>query len=275
MPPLDPIRTTPRTRPLITAALRFGELLTRIARRALIRFYRGRPVPLKVVRGLRHALPRKISLMPPIEELRADGRSLNHPWLSSELADQELGLWTLGPRTLNFLQDQIARLRPQAVIELGSGISTICLARYMKDIHGSTDRSLVISIEQSEQHAMETSDTLKRLGLDDSVRVINRPLIQQTVNGRSEHCYDLSGLDSVLGDVQPELIVIDGPAGPGTIRTATLPLLMRFVRKADFVLDDAMREEELAIASRWSRLKGVHIEGVIPWETGLLLGRIG
>ena len=69
--------------------------------------------------------------------------------------------------------------------------------------------------------------------------------------------------------------MIDGPAGPAGVRFGTLPLVQGYVRDgARFVLDDALRDGELAIARDWATLPYANVAGIRLIEKGLLVGTV-
>src|SRR5437764_487381 len=78
---------------------------------------------------------------------------------SERLHNVELGLWSMSSETLNFLESEIHRCRPDAVLEFGSGVSTACIARYMQDVHGAASRIYVHSFDQN----LESIDKTRQL----------------------------------------------------------------------------------------------------------------
>ena len=251
-----------------------GRALGRLAKRGMALRYGQLPVPFAAMRRVRRLLPGMNPLAPTVKQARATSDSVNNLVLESALRGEELGTWSLGPRTINMLEQRIRERRPRYVLELGSGISTLCLAQFMTDMHGRDEGPTVVSVEQSDDAASKTRALLERFDLAASVHVVTRPLIEQTVLDRETLCYDLSDLATELPG-GPEFVLIDGPSGERGVRFATLPLA--FPHLSDgcvFMLDDALRDAELEIASQWARILPITIEGVIPMETGVLIGTV-
>lgn len=207
---------------------------------------------------------------------QVSGRMIDHPRLTRELADQVLGTWSLGPGTISYLQNEIRRRRPSLIFEFGSGISTVCLAQFMADLHGPDAGLRVVSVDQSAQFAQQTRALLERSGLSSLASVVHAPLEEQQISGVTTTCYALpEALDEVIGSRQADLIVIDGPAAEEGARFGTIPLVHRYASpNARFVMDDAMRDGELAIAIDWRSLPFITVDGVRPIEKGLLIGSV-
>jgi hypothetical protein len=170
----------------------------------------------------------------------------------------------------------VSRERPDLVLEFGSGISTAVLAQAMRDSGAGSDLPLVISIEQDQAHAGRTRALLAAAGLGESVVVVVAPIARQRIEGFDTTCYALpEGIEVLFGDRKAEFVLVDGPAGETGARYGTLPLARPFVgSRATFVLDDALRDGELAIAQRWRTLGYATLDGIRLIENGLLTGQI-
>ena len=253
------------------------EVLIWFAIRWLRLVNRGKPVPIGQLLSLRNMISGEDALVPRALDLRNRGRDLRNPFLASSLADKELGVWSLTASTLNFLESQIQTFKPKVVLELGSGISTACLARYMLELHGDSNQVYLFSIEQDLSFLQKTIRLLEALQLGKYARIVHSPLCQQMIEGVPDTCYDLSRdfLVRVLEGNRPDFVVIDGPAaGPGA-RFGTLPLVRHFLsHEARFFLDDALRDGELRIAQLWSRIPYVQVTGVHLPGKGLLVGQV-
>ena len=257
-------------------ATRGARALSRVSGR-LIKGRLGRsegPVPLATFLRIRRKLIGTNPLAPTFAEARASAASLQDPALADLLRGEELGTWALGPRTIDLLGAEILRQKPQLVLELGSGISTVSLAHMMSRLHGSSGGPYVVSIEQSSEMAGKTGRLLERAGLERFAEVHVRELADQTIGDRDTACYDLSDLGELLPG-PADFVLVDGPSGPPGVRYGTLPLtLPHCADGARFYLDDALRDDELDIGAAWAGLPGIEIEGIYPFETGLLAGTI-
>jgi predicted O-methyltransferase YrrM len=196
--------------------------------------------------------------------------------LAALLEGTELGLWSPGPRSIDELVEMVRDVRPETLIELGSGTTTVALAWAVRDTLGPGARARIVSVDQDPEYAAATTARLAEAGLDRDVRVISVPLVDQDVEGRQTCCYALvDDLATALDGRLADLVFIDGPAGPPGIRFGTLPLVRPYVRVgAPFVLDDALRDGELQIARDWADLPYVSIRGIRLIDHGLLIGSL-
>lgn len=67
--------------------------------------------------------------------------------------------WAASPDLLLTLMDLVRKNRPKLIVELGSGISTLVMAK------ASQGRTQIISIDHSEEFAQKTRDMLKEHGV--------------------------------------------------------------------------------------------------------------
>jgi predicted O-methyltransferase YrrM len=254
----------------------FRRATIRLVKDLLPLVYRDSPVPLEVVLGLR-----KFGARPEIMSLRGavrTGRSLANAFLAHRLADTILGHWTAAAQTLNLIERRIHESQPMLVLEFGSGISTSCLAQYMREVHGSASRTLVISVEEDSRACEETYATAASLGLAELVSIVHAPLERQMIEGKETVCYRLTGeLRSLIAYAHPDFVFVDGPA-PTTdplSRFGTLPLCRKLVAPGSpFYLDDALRDRELEVGRLWSAIPNISVEGVFFVGHGVLTGRI-
>jgi methyltransferase family protein len=244
-----------------------------IGRYCLRLFPRNQPVPLS-----RIVLLRKISygtnpLTAPYRALQQSGIRLRNSVLARLLAEEEMGTWSMLPSTMNFIETEIRDHKPSVVLELGSGLSTICLAQYMRELHGDSDRVRVISLEQDRNVVERTVERLKALGTVRNVKLFHAPVVPQTLEGAVSTCYSLpEEFLRLMDSLRPDFAVIDGPAAEGG-RFGTLPLVRPYLSpNTRFYLDDALRDSEIDIAERWSRLPYIQLHGVYINEKGMLLG---
>lgn len=251
---------------------RLTRLLVRLYLTAVGALARDRPVSPRLLRAVRRVATGVDPLAP--TPFPALGRELRNPILRGQLAQRELGVWSLGPSTIDFLEDEVRRHRPMCILEFGSGVSTVCLAQFMADLHGESGLTRVISIEQDQHYAEETSALLRATSLDGFAVVLHAPLTRQVIEGVETTCYRMpSGFAAAPRIPSVDLVVIDGPSAEPGARFGTLPLARQVIStRARFVLDDALRDGELAVADRWERLPFIAIEGIRLVEKGILTG---
>jgi hypothetical protein len=233
------------------------------------------PVPVDKIRLLRKLCFGRDALFPNTEALQLTGRNLQNPVLRRMLEADEMGTWSMSPATLNFLEDEIHKQKPAVILELGSGLSTICLARYMYETHGPDGGTYICSLEQDADVIERTMKRLRALGLEKHVQIFHAPLSWQVIEGVRTSCYSLpqSFVDTIAA-LRPSFVVIDGPASE-TDRFGTLPLIRPYLdTNSQFYLDDALRDGELDVAKNWARLPYVQVNGIYLTEKGLLLGNL-
>jgi predicted O-methyltransferase YrrM len=151
--------------------------------------------------------------------------------------------WSLRPEALELVASLVGEGRTQ-VVECGSGLSTVTIARALRALGAGH----VWALEHSPEWAATTRDALAEEGLDDGLAtVIDAPL--------RDGWYDTAALDH-LPKQGVELLLVDGPpAGdPGLERSRypALPALAdRLAPGAAIVLDDTDREGERLALDRW------------------------
>jgi len=231
-------------------------------------------VPVPKVRFLRRLCFGADALFPPYDSLQQTGTGLQNRVLRDALKSDEMGTWSMSPLTMNFLEQEIRHTKPSVVLELGSGLCTICLAQYMYEAHGASDHIYVCSLEQDASVIERTLPRLRALNLDRYVRSFHAPLSWQVIEGLKTSCYSLPPeFIQTISSLRPDFVVIDGPAAD--TRFGTLPLIRPYLNSdACFYLDDALRDGELDVATRWAQLPYVQVNGIYLTEKGLLQGNL-
>ncbi len=236
------------------------------------RFTRRRPVPLAFWSVLERLGRRDDSLAPSPRPTR--GEDLSDPVLAVALHGRELGIWTLGPASIDILRRLLVETQPGVVLEFGSGVSTICLARFASLLDWPVT---IVSIEQDATEVEKTTALVAALPDPPPVTILHAPLEARIVEGRRLSSYSLTDaeLDAALGGKSIDLVVIDGPSAEAGARFGTLPLVQsRLSPNAVVVLDDALRDGELSAVRRWIDLGMLEVDGIIAVEHGLLVGRV-
>lgn len=189
--------------------------------------------------------------------------------LWSLLEGQTLGHWTIDEDSLALLWRTLHRVRPGCVVECGCGVSTVMLAAYAReraDESGAPCR--VFSLEQNDSFRTETIKRLAACGLDGYATVLFSPLDEREV-------YTIAVLREALGDLRPDLILIDGPSGSDDCRLLTLPSLAPLCADgARWYMDDALRDAEMSVLRRWSADPALGVAGIIAVGKGLGCGRL-
>ena len=163
--------------------------------------------------------------------------------------------WTegaLAPAALVELANEIVFADRTEVVELGSGVSTIVLARLLRERRGR-----LTSLEHDADWARVVSSQLEREGLAEIARLIQAPLEPHPRALDGAPWYATVALDAVPAS-GIDLLLVDGPPGygegMGLSRYPALPVLAeRLAPGALVALDDAERDGESEILTRWER----------------------
>jgi len=232
---------------------------------------RGRPLSVSTLAAIRRMVPIENAVVPRRRGYLGSAATLSNRRLAEMLGDVELGGWTLDAGTINFLERAVRERQPDLVLEFGSGVSTVCLTHFMRDLHGAVDRPLVVSIDEQYDHAEQTTARLRDLELAPSAVAVFAPLVDQVIEGVVTSCYKMpfSELNPMLENRRARLVLVDGPSLPsGGSRFGTVPLARDLIAEgATIFLDDARRDSELTVAAEWRRrlpwleIRGVHLVG--------------
>ncbi|MEM7164317.1 MAG: class I SAM-dependent methyltransferase [Planctomycetota bacterium] len=171
---------------------------------------------------------------------------------------------TLCPENALTLCQEIIYRRPQRVLELGSGSSTVLVSRCLQYL-GAEGRTLV-SLDHHEYWHKDTQNKIDRLGLGTIATVLHAPLVTQ--DGLPAPWYDLSVLPADAGPF--DLILVDGPEGKGTARFGAFPQLRKYLaRDAVLLLDDGLRDGETEVVRLWQEIEPRLRVDFVPSVNGL------
>jgi len=164
--------------------------------------------------------------------------------------------WVASPDILLTMTDIIRTHKPRLAVELGSGVSTLVIAK--------AGAKKVISIDNSDEFATKTRSLLKEHG----VRGVEVRVAPLTPHVSGVDWYDTSK----LGDLKSiDLLFIDGPPGsnsPDARKPALPELLDRLSPKAVIILDDVDRPAERELAEAFARALPNHVLTIHRHEKG-------
>ncbi len=171
--------------------------------------------------------------------------------------------YAAAPDALVELVRIIDRVAPATVLELGSGVSTIVIARRLQQLgHGH-----LVALEHLPEHAERTRAELASQGLADVATVVDAPLEEVSVGPATWSWYELRpGVPAVI-----DALFVDGPpGGTGSLaRYPALPLLRdRLVPGATVFVDDGDRPDEQEMVRRWQ----LEIDGLQATHLPLVKG---
>ena len=136
------------------------------------------------------------------------------------------------------------------IVELGSGPSTVFLARLLKDTGGN-----LLSIEQDEQWARVVQEMVRREGIEDRVKIVVAPLVDHPTKNSDRRWYDESVFSQHLPESKIDLLIVDGPSSDKEVPLIRYPAAGYFSsfmeEKHAIVLDDILRADEKRIAAAW------------------------
>lgn len=155
---------------------------------------------------------------------------------------------------------------PALIVELGSGVSTIVLARLLAEL----GTGHLLAVEHDEAWSARVQRQLDREGLAELVTVLYAPLRPNRRSWDGCQWYDedalMAALDAAaLGAVPIDVLLVDGPPAwqPGAehSRYPALGMLAnRLAPGARIVLDDVERAGEQAVLLRWQQEHGLDFE---------------
>ncbi len=162
---------------------------------------------------------------------------------------------SMSPAGLATVASEIAYAERRSVVELGSGVSTVVLARLARQLGGR-----IWAVEHHPGWAGWVRRALERDGLGGVATVLEAPLEPHPSALSGAPWYAEDALEA-LPSAGVELLLVDGPPGYGEgmarSRYPALPVLGgRLADGALVVLDDAQREGELEILEAWERDEG-------------------
>lgn len=176
------------------------------------------------------------------------------------------GGWVAGADFLLLLARQVLAQKPELVVEFGSGVSTVIIARCLQ-LNG---RGRLLSFDHDEGFAELTRRRLRRGGVAAEVRAA--PL-RPGLAGYGGSWYDHGALPDGI-----DLLVIDGPQawrqGQEESRGSAAPAAFgKLAPGAIVLLDDAARPGEQRVAARW-RIDFPEISFAdAETQKGVLIGR--
>jgi predicted O-methyltransferase YrrM len=161
----------------------------------------------------------------------------------------------MSPAGLATVATEISFAERLVIVELGSGVSTIVLARLARQLGGR-----IWAVEHHPGWAGWVRRAIERDGLGEVATVVNAPLEPHPLARDGAPWYAATALDE-LPAAGIELLLVDGPPGYGegmaASRYPALPVLgERLADGALVVLDDAAREAESEILDAWERDQG-------------------
>ncbi len=158
------------------------------------------------------------------------------------------GGWAASEDLLLWLVQRVMAKRPQLILDVGSGQSTVWMAAALRSLGGD---GRIVALDHDERFGAATMDLVRSQGLERWVEVRHAPLVTQQVGGREVRWYQ-PDMVSDLHNIG--LVSVDGPpAATGPLaRWPALPLVaQRLLPGAELILDDLVRSDEREVAGLW------------------------
>ena len=164
--------------------------------------------------------------------------------------------WVASPDLLLTMVDIVRTHKPRLVVELGSGVSTLVIAK--------AGAKKLISIDNSVEFAAKTRSMLKEHG----VRGVEVRVAPLTPHISGVAWYDTSKLKDIKGI---DLLFIDGPPGSHNLdarKPAFTELLDHLSPKAVVIMDDVHRPAERELAEAFANALPNHVLTIHQHEKG-------
>ena len=172
--------------------------------------------------------------------------------------------WPISPDLALYIIELLETNHYDLVIEFGSGVSTVLMAKTLAKIASRSDgkvKAKQIAFEHLERYYEETSENLKQAGLNNAVELIFSPLQPYVApNGTAYSYYNCNDYLAILSKHHALtgmriLVLVDGPpkSTGAHARYPALPAVTAHFPNAhvDFLLDDYLRTDEKEIAQLW------------------------
>lgn len=170
--------------------------------------------------------------------------------------------WPISADIGLFLLEKIKEQQYDAIIEFGSGTSTLLMAKALKalNINNSNDSKRIITFEHHEDYFLRTQRQLSIHNVDNLVELCLTPIKEWSDTTGDYFYYDCAAnikqLAQVLhGEKKKILVLVDGPPGDtcAHARYPVAPFLIDLTKQHEihWVLDDAYRPEEMESAKLW------------------------
>lgn len=196
--------------------------------------------------------------------------------------------FSMEPESLVFLMEAIDMYRPQVILELGAGLSTLILSdHHRKLLSNGAKKPRYITIEQSEEHLEKVQEMAEHASVENYFKSVVFPLVRYKIGDeyaldeKAMGCYDFDekALHDALDGMRPDMIIVDGPidqksvSGASMAKVLTLPILQMYMAPGGVVfMDGAYGDNEIFAAEQWHKSGAAHMLGVKAVGKGMFVG---
>lgn len=159
-----------------------------------------------------------------------------------------LASWAATPELALEIHKRIRTHKPNLIVELGSGTSTLICGYTLQGMHAD---GRVVSFDHDAVYAAHTRVQIAQHGLQSYCTVVDAPLTDVSVNNQQRRWYDL---DRSVLSAPIDLLIVDGPPEKTQplARYPALPLLHEHLSDdAVILVHDTHRPDESAAIKRW------------------------
>ena len=166
--------------------------------------------------------------------------------------------WTLALDALRFLTNVVRHFKPRHILEFGSGLSTLVLARAAAAL---AHECRISSLDHDPEFGAAAAEScLNHVNETCYVAFQTAPLVARWYGDKFVPTY-LIKPKQLASEIPVDLVLIDGPPAVLGGREGTLYQAMDYVKPGALVLiDDARRREERKALTNWQDMLGSAIE---------------
>jgi predicted O-methyltransferase YrrM len=183
------------------------------------------------------------------------------------IVEDQFDDWSITPGVAAYMWRQLQLRKPQQIVDMGSGLSTVIAAAYAAQTEGAR----VLSIDHDPQYAARTSQRLESLQLSHVVDLHVSPLV---CHGETQGYSLTDALKPLILRAKFDFVFVDGPPSYLAHRRHSLPLVATNIGpEAILMLDDWYRDDEQKTWVEWrKRYKEIRDCQLVASERGLMVG---
>jgi hypothetical protein len=173
--------------------------------------------------------------------------------------------WSISPKEVLHICNDIVINKRTSIIEFGSGFSTFCIAQLLKN---NQINASFVTVENDAEWACELKEILLKMNLEKFVEIVLSPItnVNDSISREEQRTwYDSKVLKESLKDILAfDLVIVDGPIGTTTpyARYSAIPFLKeKLSDEFSVFLDDTNRADEIEIINDWHQLLGGEKKG--------------
>lgn len=165
--------------------------------------------------------------------------------------------FSLNPDTIVDILNDILLNQRKSIIEFGSGIGTIYIAKLIKMYDLDVK---FVSIDSDEEWIATLTKMLEKENLSDYVKLIKVKIVEiQEYNYKAQNkWHDIATVKKIAKDLNTiDMVIVDGPYGQicDFARYSAIPVLKDFLaEKFCVLLDDTNRKVEQEIFNEWEQI---------------------